>query len=161
MWCTHKVPASMYPQYDVLATLLEMKLPVAEDEWVSELPQDLYLKLRLPQHYLPYLLKGAGVKREKPSYLRISKDQKVWQYHTAVIGGREKCNQMSLSKTFKAIHYTFMCTYNQLKIIVITEFHDPVRLKKCTLLDGIKDKWFPLALIITNLLSFAPRCILT
>lgn len=55
------------------------------------------------------------------------------QVHTTVIGSGEKCNQMSLGKTFKAIHYTFMSAYNQLKIIVVAEFHDTIRLQYQTL----------------------------
>ena len=35
---------------------------------------------------------------------------------------------MSLGKTLKPIHHTFMCTNNQLKIIVVTKFHDPIGL---------------------------------
>jgi type VI protein secretion system component Hcp len=37
---------------------------------------------------------------------------------------------MSLSKTLKAIHHTFMGTYNQLKIIVIAELHNTIRLQR-------------------------------
>jgi len=31
---------------------------------------------------------------------------------TAIICSREKCDQMSLGKTLKPIHHTFMCTDN-------------------------------------------------
>lgn len=48
---------------------------------------------------------------------------------------------MSLGKTFKAIHYTFMSAYNQLKIIVVAEFHDTIRLQYQTLWDDIEHKW--------------------
>jgi len=37
---------------------------------------------------------------------------------------------MSLSKTLEAIHHTFMGTYNQLKIIVIAELHNTIRLQR-------------------------------
>jgi len=36
---------------------------------------------------------------------------------------------MPLSKTLKSIHYAFVCSYNQLKIVVVAELHDTVRLQ--------------------------------
>lgn len=58
---------------------------------------------------------------------------------------------MSLGETLKAIHYTFMCAYNQLKIIVIAELHDPIRLQHQTFLDDIRHKWiFKIPIKVTN-----------
>ena len=36
---------------------------------------------------------------------------------------------MPLCKTLKPVHHTFMRTYNQLKIIVLAELHDTIRLQ--------------------------------
>lgn len=48
---------------------------------------------------------------------------------TAVIGCREKGNELSLSESFKPVHYTFMCSYNQLKFVPLTKVRHPVRLQ--------------------------------
>lgn len=60
---------------------------------------------------------------------------------TAIVRCGEKRNQVTLSEPFKPIHYTFMRSYNKLKIIVLTKLHDTVRLQKSQILLATTHTW--------------------